>query len=127
MKRETIKVESCVRSSRSAASACHHFIDHPPPERIANGTDIPLRSLFSYLLHLQPTTTMNKTIIVTGASRGIGLECARILLEKFNANVVTLSRSVPDELNELKNKHDARLEVVQGDVSSETDQKVRVG
>lgn len=70
---------------------------------------------------------MNKTIIVTGASRGIGLECARILLEKFNANVVTLSRSVPDELNELKNKHDARLEVVQGDVSSETDQKVRVG
>jgi NAD(P)-dependent dehydrogenase (short-subunit alcohol dehydrogenase family) len=70
---------------------------------------------------------MSKTIIVTGASRGIGLECARILLEKFNANVVTLSRSVPDELNKLKKKHDARIEIVQGDVSSETDQKVRVG
>lgn len=68
---------------------------------------------------------MSKTILVTGASRGIGLACARILLEKFNCNVVTLSRSMTDELKALKKDFDGRVEVVQGDVVKLEDQKVQ--
>lgn len=67
---------------------------------------------------------MSKTILVTGASRGIGLACARILVEKFNCNVVTLSRSLSKELEQLQSEHKERLEVVQGDVTNEGDQKV---
>lgn len=69
---------------------------------------------------------MSKTILVTGASRGIGLACARILLEKFNCNVVTLSRSMTDELKALKKDFNGRVEVVQGDVVKLEDQKVRL-
>lgn len=68
---------------------------------------------------------MSKTILVTGASRGIGLSCARILLDKFNCNVVTLSRSLTDELQALKKEYNDRIEIVQGDVVDVEDQKVR--
>lgn len=68
---------------------------------------------------------MSKVILVTGASKGLGLECARILLEKFGCAVVTLSRSSTKELEDLKAKYAERLNVVQGDVSSEDDQQVR--
>lgn len=67
---------------------------------------------------------MSKTIIVTGASRGLGLACARILLDKFNCNVVTISRSMTEELQGLKKEFNGRIEVVQGDVTSLEDQKV---
>ncbi|KAK9898448.1 short-chain dehydrogenase [Cystobasidium minutum MCA 4210] len=66
---------------------------------------------------------MSKTIIVTGASRGLGLACARILLDKFNCNVVTISRSMTEELQGLKKEFNGRIEVVQGDVTSLEDQK----
>lgn len=69
---------------------------------------------------------MSKTILVTGASRGIGLACARILVEKFNCNVVTLSRSLSKELEQLQSEYKERLEVVQGDVTNEGDQKTAV-
>ena len=68
----------------------------------------------------------NKTILVTGASRGIGLACARILLEKFQCNVVTLSRSLTQELQELQSQYKGRIETVKGDVSNDDDQKVRI-
>lgn len=67
---------------------------------------------------------MSKTILVTGASRGLGLACTRILVEKFGANVVTLSRSSPAGLTELQSKHAGKIETVQGDVVNEADQKV---
>lgn len=69
---------------------------------------------------------MPKCILVTGASKGLGLECARILLEKFQCNVVTLSRSSTKELQDLKGKYAERLDIVQGDVSNEADQQVRL-
>jgi NAD(P)-dependent dehydrogenase (short-subunit alcohol dehydrogenase family) len=67
---------------------------------------------------------MSKIFIVTGASRGIGLEVVRFLLEKFGAKVVTLSRSSTAELQALKEKYSDRLEIVRGDVSNEEDQEV---
>jgi len=67
-----------------------------------------------------------KTVLITGASRGLGLECARILGQKLNANVVALSRSVSDELGKLKETAGDRLEIVQGDVSKDADQKKAV-
>lgn len=69
---------------------------------------------------------MSKTILVTGASRGIGLACARILLDKFSCNVVTLSRSMTSELEELSKQFEGKIEVVQGDVAKSDDQKVRI-
>ena len=67
---------------------------------------------------------MSKTILVTGASKGLGLECARTLLSTFHCNVVSLSRSLPAGLLELKNQYSDHLEIVQGDVTKEEDQQV---
>lgn len=67
---------------------------------------------------------MSKTVLVTGASRGIGLACARTLLADFQCNVVTLSRSLSKELEQLQKEFKGRLEVVQGDVSKDEDQRV---
>jgi NAD(P)-dependent dehydrogenase (short-subunit alcohol dehydrogenase family) len=67
---------------------------------------------------------MSKTIIVTGGSKGLGLECVRILLQTFQCNVVVLSRSVSSELSELQTKHDSQLFHVKGDVAEDSDQKV---
>lgn len=66
-----------------------------------------------------------KTVLITGASRGLGLECAKILLsQKFNANVVALSRSLTDELSTLKETSGDKLQIVRGDVCKQEDQKV---
>ncbi|KAH8105882.1 short-chain dehydrogenase [Cristinia sonorae] len=50
-------------------------------------------------------------VIVTGASKGIGLAVARILLDKFNSNVVAISRTRTPELGELHNAHAESLMV----------------
>ena len=71
-------------------------------------------------------SSTSKCILVTGASKGLGLACARILLEKFGCNVVTFSRSTTKELQDLKSEYPERLEAVQGDVSNEEDQQVRL-
>ena len=70
-------------------------------------------------------TTITKTIVVTGASRGIGLELCRVLLRDHpNVHVVLGSRSakrgqqVADELIEQFDCKD-RLDVVELDTSSE--------
>ncbi|KAE9410636.1 NAD(P)-binding protein [Gymnopus androsaceus JB14] len=55
-------------------------------------------------------------VIVTGASKGIGLAATSILLNKFNATVVTLSRSITSELSDLASD---RLLTLKCDVSNE--------
>lgn len=57
-------------------------------------------------------------ILVTGASKGIGLCVARILLTKYRAAVVALSRSRTSDLEQLATEFPSTLTVVQGDVTS---------
>ncbi|KAJ6598986.1 hypothetical protein DFH09DRAFT_1129745 [Mycena vulgaris] len=61
-------------------------------------------------------STKNSTILITGASKGIGLAVTTILLRKFNANVVALSRTRSPELLALASD---KLLLVDGDVTSE--------
>jgi len=71
--------------------------------------------------------TKPPTIILTGGSRGIGLACLKLLLKPpIRANVVSLSRSFPPELQELKKNHDQNLVVIQGDVAIDSDNKKAV-
>ncbi|KAJ7638881.1 hypothetical protein FB45DRAFT_415468 [Roridomyces roridus] len=60
------------------------------------------------------------TILVTGASRGIGLAVVTILLRELNANVVTLSRTRSPELLDLLNSASESLVLVDGDVTDAT-------
>jgi NAD(P)-dependent dehydrogenase (short-subunit alcohol dehydrogenase family) len=61
-------------------------------------------------------------IILTGGSKGLGLAVLRILLEKYNARVATLSRSYPDGLKAVVEKYGPeRVIVVQGDVGKSED------
>ncbi|OKP08292.1 hypothetical protein PENSUB_5659 [Penicillium subrubescens] len=58
-----------------------------------------------------------KTIIVTGASRGIGLAIAKYLLTAPQAhNVVVVARSV-EPLEKLKEQYSKQVEVVNGDLA----------
>ena len=57
-------------------------------------------------------------IILTGASRGLGLATLRILLERYNARVTAVSRSCPAELEEVQRANPDRVELVKGDVGS---------
>ncbi|PPQ94033.1 hypothetical protein CVT25_009881 [Psilocybe cyanescens] len=59
---------------------------------------------------------MKPVIVVTGASKGIGLEVTRILLEKFNANVIAISRTRTPELIQLGSDS---LLIVECDVTDE--------
>ncbi|WFD20945.1 hypothetical protein MCAP1_003200 [Malassezia caprae] len=69
--------------------------------------------------------TEKKCVLVTGGSRGIGLEIVRCLLTGTEvippSRVVSLSRSVPAELETLAQEYPSDLVVVQGDVTEETD------
>ncbi|EJD45324.1 NAD(P)-binding protein [Auricularia subglabra TFB-10046 SS5] len=58
------------------------------------------------------------TIIITGASRGIGLATMRILLED-GANVVSVQRSSPPELEALQKKYPNTFRAIQGDSTDE--------
>jgi NAD(P)-dependent dehydrogenase (short-subunit alcohol dehydrogenase family) len=61
-------------------------------------------------------------VILTGASRGLGLATLKLLLERHNARVATLSRSYPDALKDVVNKYgEDRVLVVQGDISKPED------
>ncbi|OXB35803.1 cytoplasmic protein [Cryptococcus neoformans] len=65
---------------------------------------------------------MSPVIILTGASRGLGLAVLRILLAKHNARVATLSRSLTPELQGAVDEYGAdRVLPVQGDVSKPED------
>lgn len=62
--------------------------------------------------------TMSKVIILTGASKGLGLAALRIALASpLSAAVVAVSRSLPEELLALQREHTDRLELIAGDVS----------
>lgn len=56
-------------------------------------------------------------VIVTGASKGLGLTIAQILLTTFNASVIAVSRSLPEELKSLTSL--GKIEFVQGDATKE--------
>lgn len=58
-------------------------------------------------------------IILTGASRGLGLSILQILLSRYNARVTTLSRSSPAEFEEVVKKYgEDRVLAIQGDVGN---------
>ncbi|KZT60239.1 NAD(P)-binding protein [Calocera cornea HHB12733] len=56
-------------------------------------------------------------VIVTGASKGIGLATAEVLLEVYGAKVVSISRSMTPELEALKAKFGDKLVTVLGDIT----------
>jgi len=58
-------------------------------------------------------------IIVTGASRGIGLATVKCLLVEHNAIVAAISRSSPPELVQLAEAHKGSLSTYQCDIASE--------
>ncbi|KAK0548911.1 hypothetical protein OC846_002505 [Tilletia horrida] len=71
--------------------------------------------------------TASPCVLLTGASRGIGLATLRILLElpsslgiptSTRPNIVAISRSLTPELKDLALSHSDRVEIVQGDVQS---------
>jgi short-subunit dehydrogenase len=60
---------------------------------------------------------MEKTIIVTGASRGIGLAVAKSLLDASH-NVVLISRSA-EPLQELKERYPSQVACLAADMTAE--------
>ncbi|KAI0832381.1 short-chain dehydrogenase [Trametes gibbosa] len=56
-------------------------------------------------------------VLLTGASKGLGLAIAKILLETFNANVVALSRTKTAELRTLGDAHADSLLALECDVT----------
>ncbi|KAF9485287.1 NAD(P)-binding protein [Pholiota conissans] len=59
---------------------------------------------------------MKPVVLVTGASKGIGLAVTRHLLHKFNANVIAVSRTRTPELLELNSES---LQIIECDVTDE--------
>lgn len=64
---------------------------------------------------------MPPVVIVTGASRGLGLAIARTLLATHNANIATLQRTLTPELKALAEQYPDRVLTVSGDVSKPED------
>lgn len=65
----------------------------------------------------------NKTILVTGASSGIGKELTKVLIKKYNANVIGVARR-EEKLKELKvslEEKQAQFDYVCADVSKKED------
>ncbi|KAI9063281.1 short-chain dehydrogenase [Trametes sanguinea] len=56
-------------------------------------------------------------VVLTGASKGLGLAIAKILLDSFNANVVALSRTKTPELRSLAEAHSESLLALECDVT----------
>ncbi|KAG9317396.1 hypothetical protein JVU11DRAFT_1595 [Chiua virens] len=61
-------------------------------------------------------------VVVTGASKGIGLAVVKSLLEEFSANVVALARSRTPELTQLIDAHPTSLLSISCDVTDESAQ-----
>ncbi|WVF67512.1 hypothetical protein IAT40_002268 [Kwoniella sp. CBS 6097] len=67
-------------------------------------------------------SSKSPVIILTGASRGLGLAVLRILLTKHNARVATLSRTITPELRGVADEvGQDRVLSIQGDVSKPED------
>ncbi len=63
---------------------------------------------------MSPVTS--PVIILTGGSRGLGLAVLRILLERYNARVTTISRNITPELEAVIRENSGRVSAIQGDV-----------
>ncbi|OJA09385.1 hypothetical protein AZE42_06822 [Rhizopogon vesiculosus] len=61
----------------------------------------------------------NPVVVVTGASRGIGLAVTRTLLKEHSARVITLSRTRTPELSQLVQEHQQALLSIECDVTDE--------
>ncbi|KAH8113257.1 short-chain dehydrogenase [Phellopilus nigrolimitatus] len=66
-------------------------------------------------------------VVVTGASKGLGLAVATTLLDSFNAIVVSISRSRSPELLSLLEKHPAALLTIEADVADEPAVREAIG
>ncbi|RSH88867.1 hypothetical protein EHS25_003095 [Saitozyma podzolica] len=72
-------------------------------------------------------SSLRPVIILTGASRGLGLAVLRLLLSTHGARVATLSRSYPAELKAVSEEFgEDRVLVVQGDVGKPEDNEAVV-
>ncbi|KAL4756231.1 SDR family oxidoreductase [Aspergillus foveolatus] len=91
----------------------HHFKPRGIPQSLPPSTTN--SALQPSLLTLE--VTMAKTIIVTGASRGIGLAITKYLLSAPQShNVVVIARSV-EPLQALKNEYKDQVAILNGDIS----------
>ncbi|KAG1730681.1 uncharacterized protein EDB91DRAFT_1059275 [Suillus paluster] len=61
----------------------------------------------------------NPVVVITGASRGIGLAVTQSLLKELNANVVTISRTRTPELSQLIEEHKQSLLTIECDITDE--------
>lgn len=69
-------------------------------------------------------TSTSPIVILTGASRGLGLAVLRLLLSKHNARVAAFSRSSPPELEATLAEFGAdRVLLFRGDVAKVEDNK----
>ena len=70
----------------------------------------------------------NKTIVVTGASSGIGLAITKSLIET-GANVIAVVRNINSDkmknLNQIKEKHESALKIVEINLESEEEIKIK--
>lgn len=64
-----------------------------------------------------------RNILVTGVSRGLGIEIAQTLLQDENVSVYGLSRSKPAELEELINQYPDRMKWMEYDLSDSVNVK----
>ncbi|KAF8484749.1 short-chain dehydrogenase [Russula ochroleuca] len=58
-------------------------------------------------------------VVITGASRGIGLAATSFLLETFKATVIAISRTRSSELDALATAHPEALQIVQCNITDE--------
>ncbi|GGT54044.1 3-oxoacyl-ACP reductase [Streptomyces kurssanovii] len=63
------------------------------------------------------TSTAERTVVVTGGTRGIGLEIGRVLLQD-GYDVIAVARNLTDEYEALSAHHGARAEFMAADLSS---------
>ncbi|THH15215.1 hypothetical protein EW146_g5237 [Bondarzewia mesenterica] len=68
---------------------------------------------------LTTAPTPSPVVVITGASKGLGLAITTILLKEFNATVVAISRTRTPEIIELLNAHTGSLKVVECSVTDE--------
>lgn len=81
------------------------------------------------------TVSSHPVVLVTGASRGIGLSVTSLLLEGTktipSSNVVTISRSLPDSLQDLQKQQEGSenstsIIIHQGDVCNDEDNRAAI-
>jgi len=74
-----------------------------------------------YLFTYWPNMS-SPSIILTGASKGLGLAILKILSQRHNARVTTLSRSYTEDLKAIVEEYGPdRVVVVQGDIGNAED------